>query len=180
MQPSDKPPARIDLSAVELIQATYTEKSILRNLLELYCYDMSEYEDRHVNAHGLYGYRYLDHYWTEAGRTPLLLRVQSNWGGFALVRTMTDASGQHEHHMAEFFIMKCFRNHGIGRHVAHTLFDRFPGPWSLMIVPRNGPAQSFWRKTVGAYIGDNFQEATDSRDQALFIKFVAPSHQRAN
>ncbi|HEY8415220.1 MAG TPA: hypothetical protein VIK99_05545, partial [Thermaerobacter sp.] len=57
--------------AFELVPVAYEDKSVLANLMHLYKYDLSVYdddpEDRDVNAHGLFTYRYLDHYWTEPG-----------------------------------------------------------------------------------------------------------------
>jgi len=41
------------------------EKEILRNLLEKYNYEFFQYNGLDVNEYGLYGYDYLDCYWTE-------------------------------------------------------------------------------------------------------------------
>ncbi len=60
---------------VELHPAQVEDKSVLRNLLELYAYDFSEYDGADVDAHGLYGYERLDHYWTEEGRAPFLWHI---------------------------------------------------------------------------------------------------------
>lgn len=46
--------------ALEVV--SYPQKSILRNLLELYAYDFTEFIPDDVDQHGLYGYKYLDHY----------------------------------------------------------------------------------------------------------------------
>ncbi len=48
---------------VRVIEVTEADKPVVRNLLELYQHDFSEFDDRDVDAHGLYGYPYLDHYW---------------------------------------------------------------------------------------------------------------------
>ena len=58
---------------VELVEATYDQKPVLRKLMEFYQYDFSEYEHTDVNAHGEFGYKYLDNYWTEPDRTPLFV-----------------------------------------------------------------------------------------------------------
>ena len=47
---------------IELIEVKETEKSVLRQLVELYAYDFSEYDDADVNEYGLYGYTYFDYY----------------------------------------------------------------------------------------------------------------------
>lgn len=50
---------------VELQRVKLEEREILSNLLEKYDYEFSQYDNRDVNKLGLYGYQYLDYYWTE-------------------------------------------------------------------------------------------------------------------
>lgn len=80
-------------SDVQVREAAADEKPILRQLLELYEYDFSEFEGTDVGPHGFYGYRYLDHDWTEPDRHPYLIRVDDNLAGFVLVNRHT-VSGQ--------------------------------------------------------------------------------------
>ena len=61
------------------------EKEILRNLLEKYLYEFSQYDLGDVNALGLYGYAYLDNYWTEDNRWAFFIRVDGRLAGFAMV-----------------------------------------------------------------------------------------------
>lgn len=70
---------------IQVREAAADEKPILRQLLELCEYDFSEFEGTDAGPHGFYGSRYLDHYWTEAGRHPYLIRVDGNLAGFMLV-----------------------------------------------------------------------------------------------
>ena len=55
-------------SALQIIEASIDDVSVLRNLLQLYVYDFSEIEGYDLNEHGLYKYRYLDNYWSEEDR----------------------------------------------------------------------------------------------------------------
>lgn len=71
---------------VELVPAGEPDRAVLRRLLELYRYDVSEFNGADVDQHGEFGYRYLDHYWTEEDRAAFLLRADGHWAGFALVR----------------------------------------------------------------------------------------------
>jgi len=64
---------------IRVQQASLEDKSILRNLLELYAYDFTEYDQLDLDAHGLYGYHRLDHYWTEPGRYPLSSEWRISW-----------------------------------------------------------------------------------------------------
>ena len=60
---------------VRLRQIGVDEKEILRNLLEKYDYEFSQWDQRDVNALGLYGYGYLDNYWTEEKRYTFFIEV---------------------------------------------------------------------------------------------------------
>src|SRR5260221_3272100 len=93
---------------VEVIRAELRDKPLLRQLLQLYQYDFTEFDPADVDDDGFYRYPYFDNYWTEPERHPLLLRVDGNWAGFALVRAGTP------HDMAEFFVMRNYRRGGAG------------------------------------------------------------------
>jgi predicted acetyltransferase len=146
----------------ELKRISYDEKAVLQNLMELYEYDMSEFEeDGHgdVNEFGLYGYKYLDHYWTEEGRHAFFIKVSGKLAGFVLVRDIqTLKDGQIKRSIAEFFIMRKYRGMGAGRFAAHKIFDMFTGTWSVSQLERNLPAQRFWRKIIAEYTNGNFVE----------------------
>ncbi len=74
---------------LEIVPVSYEKKSILRNLLELYQYETSPFEDSgagDVNDDGTYGYRYMDHYWTEEGRHAYFIKVSGKLAGFMMIR----------------------------------------------------------------------------------------------
>jgi predicted acetyltransferase len=127
---------------VEVIAAGLGDKPVLRQLLELYRYDFSEFDDADVDEHGVYGYRYLDSYWTEPDRHPLLFLVDGSWAGFALVR----AGDPHD--LAEFFVMRKYRRRGVGSMLARDLFARFPGAWQVRQMTSNPSATAFWHRAI--------------------------------
>lgn len=143
---------------IELQKISIEEKHILRHLLELYQYDFSEFDLEDVNEYGLYGYVYLDHYWTEEGRYPFLFRVDGKLAGFALVRQIEDGT----YSVAEFFVMKKYRRTGVGRDVAFRLFDMFKGSWKIAEMKENRPAQEFWKKTIKEYTKNDFKEIQEA------------------
>jgi hypothetical protein len=53
---------------IKLVPIKMTQKEIVRNLLEKYLYEFSQYRGTDVNDLGLYGFPYLDNYWTEKNR----------------------------------------------------------------------------------------------------------------
>ncbi len=159
----------------ELVPASVEDKLIIANLLQLYLYDFSEFAGWAINEHGLYGYRYLDHYWTEPGRYPFLVRVDGELAGFALVRTLA-RGGRQENHIAEFFVMRKFRRTGVGEAAARQLFDRFPGSWSVSQLDQNVAAQRFWRRVIGCYTRGSYTERRDDDRARVIQEFIVDDH----
>ena len=157
---------------IELIEVKEAEKSVLRRLVELYNYDFSEYDQADVNAHGLYRYKYLDHYWTEEARHPFFIKVDGELAGFVLVSdycyVLKDAGANS---IAEFFVMRKYRRRGVGRIVACEIFAKFPGKWEVLQCRTNIPSIRFWEKIVGEYADGSFERhdalTEDWRGQAL-------------
>ncbi len=143
---------------VEVLRVPIKDKPVLRNLLELYRYDYSEFDGRDIGDHGLYGYTYLDHYWTEPERHPFIVTVDGKLAGFALIRATPAADGSVAWTMAEFFILRKYRRQGVGQVVAHRLFALFPGHWEVSQEHHNLPGQAFWRKVITRYTGGAFSE----------------------
>lgn len=63
---------------IEVLPVTIDDKEILKNLLKKYDYEFSQYDNRDVNSIGLYGYKYLDYYWTEDKRWAFFIKVDGN------------------------------------------------------------------------------------------------------
>ncbi|TCS96388.1 GNAT family N-acetyltransferase [Hazenella coriacea] len=141
---------------IELEKVNYESKPVLQQLLEFYQYDCSDFESYDLNQHGCYGYKYLDHYWTEEGRFPFFIKVDGVLAGFALVNDYcyTDA----DFSMAEFFVVKKYRNTGVGTYATQILLERFPGEWEVVQTPNNLPAQRFWKKVIGHFTNQQYKE----------------------
>lgn len=161
--------ADIDVSAVSI-----EDKPVLRNLMELYMHDFSELTGGDVGDHGLFGYRYLDHYWTEPDRHPFLIRVGGKLAGFVLVRSRRRGDGVAESGIAEFFVMRKYRRRGVGRIAARRVFDMFPGRWTVMQLSDNAAAQGFWRNVIADYTGGEFTETLGDDPPTTSQEFTAP------
>ncbi|MFH1676432.1 MAG: GNAT family N-acetyltransferase [bacterium] len=129
------------------------EKPVLRNLMELYLHDFTEFDNADIGDNGLYGYEYLDCYWTEEDRYSFLVRVDGRLAGFVLVHKIAGINT-----IAEFFVMRKYRRRGVGTEVAIRIFDRFRGKWNVTQMSYNVPAQSFWRKVIRKYTGGEYME----------------------
>jgi predicted acetyltransferase len=146
-----------DSMLIETTLAGRDEQAILQRLMEFYLYDFSEFDGTDVDANGIYGYDYLDDYWSKPQRYPLLVRVDHNLAGFVLVN-------DHAYHppsnrsIAEFFVMRKYRRRGVGRRVACTVFDQLPGHWEVRQLQENRVAQAFWRTVIDQYTHGQYTE----------------------
>ncbi|GAB4581803.1 MAG: hypothetical protein Fur0022_45530 [Anaerolineales bacterium] len=146
---------------ITVTPAPLEEKFILENLLQLYQYDFTEYDGADANAQGLFPYDYLPAYWVDPNRRPFLIRANDKLAGFVLVRLGIEsliAPPRLVNQIAEFFVMKKYRRHGVGEFAARWVFDQFPGDWEVAQMASNLPAQMFWRKIIGRYTHGNFRE----------------------
>ncbi|WP_020060105.1 GNAT family N-acetyltransferase [Bacillus sp. 123MFChir2] len=142
---------------LEIEKVKLEDKTVLKNLTELYKYDFSEFDPEDVNEHGLYEYMYVDHYFTEEGRFPFFIKVNGKYAGFALIREVEE-NGRTYYSMSEFFVMKKYRKSGVGRHAALQLFSKFHGEWEVAEMEENVPAQAFWRKVISLYTNNEYRE----------------------
>ena len=150
---------------IELIEVQETEKSVLRNLMELYAYDFSEFDEADVNGHGLYGYTYFDYYWTEEERAPFFIKVDGRLAGFVLVNEycyLVKEPGTKS--IAEFFVMRKYRRKGIGKSVAVMVFNKFPGKWEIIQHGENAPSQVFWEEVIRTYTNGNYRQESVSTE----------------
>ena len=118
------------------LPAQVEDKPVLRHLLQLCLHDYSEFNGKEVNDCGLFDYPLPD----------LLLDgrlgdiqffgcdVEGKLAGFVLVRQLEAEKDEPLWQMAEFFILRKYRRQGIGREVAHRVFDQFEGRWQ--VIPR--------------------------------------------
>jgi predicted acetyltransferase len=143
-----------------ITEASVRERDLVRNLLQLYLYEMTEYEPRDVEADGSFAYRYFDAYWSEPRRSVLVMRVGGRPTGFSMVNDHSvfspGASGIRS--VAEFFVLRGYRRLGLGTTLALETFRRYPGRWEVREMAANQPAIEFWRRVIGEYTGGRFVE----------------------
>jgi predicted acetyltransferase len=150
---------QVNTMNIEVTPTSVNERPILRNLMELYQYDFTEFDGADTGPLGLYDYPYLDRYWVEPERSPFLVRVDGNLAGFVLVARYNYLTGLKDTWvMAEFFIMRKYRHQGVGEHVACYIFDHFPGAWQVGQITENPAAITFWRKVIAHYTHADYQE----------------------
>jgi predicted acetyltransferase len=156
-------------------EAGRDELHILRNLGELYTHDFSELTRNELNDAGRF-----DHdFWQDflaGSETAYLFRVDGHLAGFALVARGSRLSDHPEvHDVAEFFVVRRYRRHGIGARAAAELFRRHHGAWEVRERDVNPAARAFWLKAIGAFTNGAFEEevADDVRWRGWVQRFVS-------
>jgi predicted acetyltransferase len=62
------------------------------------------------------------------------------------------------YHKHIFFFLKKFQSKGVGREVAHQIWDMHQGIWEVSVIPENKPAHAFWQKIISAYTSGHYVE----------------------
>lgn len=145
------------METIKIVPVSEDKKEILRNLLEKYDYEFSQYDKREVNDLGLFGYNYLDHYWTDEGRWAFFIYADDKLAGFAMINSFPEAEEETDYTMAEFFVLFRYRRKGIGKFVAHKLFDKFEGRWQFKRHPHNQDSVCFWDQVIAEYTNGCFR-----------------------
>ena len=145
---------------VTLEVATPDRAPLLSNLLELYVHDMSEIFPLELGADGLFGYDRLPLYWSDPEkRFAFLIRCGARVAGFVLVtRGSPVTEDPDDLDVAEFFVLRGFRRHGVGRRAALLLWDRIPGRWIVRVSEGNRAGLPFWHAIVDEYTRGKFSE----------------------
>jgi predicted acetyltransferase len=144
---------------IEIRQASRADAHILAALAELYIYDFTEFTGEDAGDDGRFGTDWLERWWAEPDRFAFIARVGGKLAGFALVRRGSEfGDGADPWNMGEFFVMRKYRRHGVGRTLATGMFDRFRGPWQVHELAANAPAQAFWRRIIRDYTEGAFAE----------------------
>jgi predicted acetyltransferase len=141
---------------VQVRRATAHDRLPIARMLELYQHDLSDIWPSDIDAHGEYGYE-LDRYWADARCHPFVALCDGAYAGFALVDAAVKV-GREGHWMDQFFVMKKYRRHGVGRSLAAQVFTSLPGAWEVGQMLDNHPAQAFWRRVIGGCADAGFVE----------------------
>ena len=149
---------------ISIVLISKGEKDILRNLLEKYEYEWSQYDGRDVNDLGLYGYDYLDNYWTEENRFPYFVKVDGKLAGFVMVNDYPIENMKTKYSMSEFFILYKYRKMGVGTFVVNEILKKYKGKWGLMYHPKNIISKNFWHKVIKDFTDGWYELIKDNKD----------------
>lgn len=148
---------------IKIKEARQNQIPVIQNLARFYVYDMTEYMGWACPENGLFGCRD-DKFWSDEQNHFFIVRVDGELAGFAVIEGLEPGKDE-DYDVAEFFVLRKFRRKGVGKHVAHTLFDKFRGRWTVRQLVGNLPAPEFWRKVVSEYTSGNYEEIPEFTDE---------------
>ena len=157
---------------LDLVKVEEKDKNIIYNLMQLYTYELSFFEDETTNFtmldSGLYVLnKYVERYWQEESRHPYILKCNNKLAGFVLQRF----NEQNMNEIAEFFVINKYRKIGAGTFMANKMFDLYKGKWEIRTLIKNEKAQNFWRNTIKKYTNNNFEEKYIRNNSRLAFYF---------
>lgn len=154
----------------QLLKAMHQHKNVIKNLMQFYMYDFSEFADLDVESDGLFAaYPHIEDYWKDENRFPYLIQIDKKHIGFVLVRFI-EIEQRTYFSIAEFFIMKKYRRKGIGKAIAIQIFNLHKGNWEVFQKESNKPAQLFWKQVISEYTKVNFTERLDDEKVVQIFK----------
>jgi predicted acetyltransferase len=146
---------------VSVTPAQRHQEPVLSSLSQLYVHDLSDIGEWEVDESGHYGFGGLVDCWPEPGkeptvlRHPFLIRAAGQVAGFAVVSDASIITGDRDvTDMAEFFVVRRWRRHGVGRAAVRQLVAAFPGRWEIRPFPGYAPAAAFWATVCAELAAD--------------------------
>lgn len=159
---------------IQIVEVEEEEARTLDRMLDYYCYDYSEFDRADILDSGSYEYIDVTTYLQQETNYPYFITYNDEYAGFALVQKKTDETGIYWY-LQDYFIMRKYRQYGLGRRVATKLFDHFEGEWEVRQDATNEPAQAFWERVIGAYTNDSYRSIRRSGWDGPIQRFVADS-----
>jgi predicted acetyltransferase len=159
------------MADVTLEIAAAAQRPALESLFQLYTHDFSDFwagrEDGELQEDGRFPqYVHLDSYWTDAERTPYLIRAGGHLAGFALINRFSHSGLPLDFAVAEFFVVRKHRKGGVGLTAATEIMRARPGLWEMAVARRNTAALPFWRRVASTIAGPSVEEI--DRDDDLW------------
>jgi len=126
----------------------FDDKNGFNILFQLYLYDLSKFNNIEIEENGLYPASWIDRDWDLPEFIPLRIEQNHNTCGFILLTKKPFSKPGTECCIQEFFILRKFRNKGIGLASIEQLFDNYSGSYSMLVLKHNVPAKLFWEKVL--------------------------------
>ena len=149
--------------SVSLVSPGREHEATFQNLIQLYTHDFSEFwadtPKGDVQANGRFADYPLSDFWQRPEASASLIMFGSTIAGFCLVSDFSRIGEAVGANVVEFFVLRKFRGHGVGKLAARAVFNSRPGSWEVAVMSRNQAARKFWKSVI-----ETSSEATNVRD----------------
>lgn len=164
----------------DLIKVEEKDKNVIYNLMQLYTYELSFFEDETATFtmldSGLYVMnKYVERYWQEENRHPYILKCNNELAGFVLQRFNEESMNE----IAELFVLNKYRKIGAGTFMANKMFELYRGKWEVRTLIKNERAQKFWRNIIRNFSNNNFEERYIRDNSRLAFYFESQIYRAA-
>lgn len=118
---------------------------LLKNLYQLYLYDLSPYTGEKINSAGLFNEESIELFLSEDDLKAFFIIYKRQIIGFILIQSgiyspMKDV----DYYISEFFILAQYRKNRLGLNSLKILFNNYPGTYLSGQLSNNQPALRFW------------------------------------
>jgi predicted acetyltransferase len=171
---------------IELEQVEERSLRIVHNLSQYYSYDISDISDaEYYRCRETGSFEGGCEKYNPAHYDLKLIRVDEEIAGFTI-------AGPHSSNplvntddsiftVWEFFVLRRFRNRGVGTTVAHRLFDAHEGLWYVAVWPPNAAAVRFWDRAISTYSGNQYSRSLEDNvegydEEMIIFRFQKHPH----
>lgn len=135
---------------VRLSRLSASQRPVLENLFELYAHDFSEIVPLSLNERGRFDVA-LRARWFEDGGHTYLIHADEELAGFAIAERGSRIDDDPDvFDVAELFVVRGLRRHGVGLAAARALLSVWAGRWEIRVRANHTLALTFWQKVTHA------------------------------
>ena len=156
---------------LKLERSNVDDKDVIKNMYQYYVHDLSEFNDNlHVDSMGLFDTSFVDRYYCEDDLIPLKITLENSTIGF-----LNCSIGQKvDYVIQDIFILRNYRNRGLGKLALKQFFDLYRGRFGLDILIKNEPAKLFWEHCL-EHFGINNISSEVIEDEDIVIRLFFDS-----
>lgn len=141
----------------EIKRVTLDKRDTLSNLLEKYNYEFSQYDKRQFDSNGLFGYKYLDNYFTDNDRFAYFIYADNILAGFVLLNKYQECERPIDWSIAEFFVSYNFRRAGVATEAVRQIFEIHKGYYHIKYHKKNEASVVLWNNIAKKYSNGNYE-----------------------
>lgn len=133
---------------IELVPTGIDQLPLIANLYQFYAYESSDWEQEDVEVDGRFYIHepHLERYWREPDWSAQLILAEGFIAGFLLIER-SELPDIDALELADLFILKKYRRHGIGRALVRQVLDS-GGSWLVRFYGQDEQAAAFWRRVL--------------------------------